>query len=78
MELSVFSIAAGFLLPRLVPWRSAHVGMPPGERNDIGNCWEKPLPMFLNLGGLLVGKGLSLLVSLGTGSGDLAPGEGAL
>jgi hypothetical protein len=54
----VFSMASGFLFPRLIPWRSEHAGMPLGEKNDIGNCWKKLLPMFLNLGGLLVGKGL--------------------
>lgn len=78
----MFSMASGFLFPRLIPWRSEHAGMPLGEKNDIGNCWKKLLPMFLNLGGLLVGKGLpappSPMVSLGTGSGDLAPDEGAL
>lgn len=74
LDLSVFSMTGDFLLPRLALWMSAHAGMPLGERD----CWEKTFPMLLNLGGLLVGKGLSLMVSLGTGSEDLAPGEGAL
>lgn len=78
LEFCVSSMAAGFFLPRLDPRRSAHAGMALGEKSDIGDCREKLHPKFLNLGGLLVGKGLFLMVSLGAGSGDLVPSSGRI